>query len=325
MMNGIHSGSVSSGSSSSRARTRATSAANRQPRAAMPTVASRTAATMSAPSGVSEKSESAGSMTASHTMSSNEAAIALPAKMATGEAGVRSIASREAWSRSAAKVRPKATRPAKTRASHRMPGAIDGALWESIWNPKLAMRRARMMKDGAADGEPLLHAAGQLSGTSLCRRRKADRLEDLVDPRSRGALQLAEELEVLRGRQRRIEAERVAGVAEVVAQPPALSVGIESCDLEAAGGRPHRGRKDAQQGGLAGTVLTEHRDMLTRVDHEVDAVEGVLVAEPVRQAVGDDHAHGLSGGVLRRGQSTNGPARNRSSVATMIAVPTRGA
>ena len=47
-------------------------------------------------------------------------------------------------------------------------------------------------------------------------------------------------------------------------------------------------------------------------------LEGVLVAEPVRQAVGDDKAH--SGGVLISGQSTNGPARNSRMVATMMAI-----
>jgi hypothetical protein len=44
----------------------------------------------------------------------------------------------------------------------------------------------------------------------------------------------------------------------------------------------------------------------------------------MREAVGDDDAH-RSSGVLSSGQSTNGPARNRSSVATMIAIATRGA
>ena len=98
----------------------------------MPTVASSTAAMTSAENGVPKKIESAGNMTASQITRSADAARALPAKIATGEAGVISIASSEACSRSAAKVRPKATRPANTSASQRMPGAIDGALRESI-------------------------------------------------------------------------------------------------------------------------------------------------------------------------------------------------
>src|ERR1700687_2649052 len=57
MMKGIHNGRVSSGSSSSRARTRATIAANRQPSAAIPIVAVNTAATTGIGSGVPKKDE----------------------------------------------------------------------------------------------------------------------------------------------------------------------------------------------------------------------------------------------------------------------------
>ena len=116
----------------------------------MPTVASRTAATTSPVNGVPKNSVNAGSSTASQITSSSEAAIALPAKIATGDAGVISIASSEACSRSAAKVRPKATSPANTRASQRMPGAIAGALRASIWKPKFPISSASTMNCASA-------------------------------------------------------------------------------------------------------------------------------------------------------------------------------
>ena len=149
-MNGIHNGSVSSGSSSSRARTRATIAAKRHPSTAIPMVASSTADTTSNDRGTLKKSASAGSRTASQSTSSSAAARALPAKIAAGAAGVSSMASSEACSRSAANARPNATRPANTRVIHSTPGAMAGAVRESNWKPKFAMTRARTMNCASA-------------------------------------------------------------------------------------------------------------------------------------------------------------------------------
>ena len=112
-------------------------------------------------------------------------------------------------------------------------------------------------------------------------------------------------------------------VPDVVAQAAALAKSVEARNLEPAGGGPKRGGQDAEQGGLAGAVVTQHGHVLARVQDQVDAVERQLGAEAMGQAVGDDHAHDCSGGVRRSGQSTNGPARNSSSVATMIAIATR--
>src|SRR5712692_1282450 len=123
-MNGIHNGSVSSGSITSRARSCATMAANKQPSAAMPMVARKTAAASSIESGVPKNSESAGSSTASHKTSSAAAASALPAKMAAAGADVRITCSRLDCSFSAANARPNATSPANTSASQSTPGAI---------------------------------------------------------------------------------------------------------------------------------------------------------------------------------------------------------
>ncbi len=95
-------------------------------------VASSTAATTCTVKGVPKNKVSAGSSTNSHPTSSSVAASAFPAKIATGEAGVINSASSDACSRSAANARPNATRPANTSASHRMPGAIEGAFRASI-------------------------------------------------------------------------------------------------------------------------------------------------------------------------------------------------
>src|SRR3989454_7451802 len=113
-------------------------------------------------------------------------------------------------------------------------------------------------------------------------------------------------------------------VAEVVAKAAPLAEPVEPRDLEPARGRPQSRREDAKQGRLARPVVAEHRDVLARVQDQVDPLERKLAAEAMGQAIGDDDAHGRSGGVLSRGQSTNGPARNRSSVATIRAIATRG-
>ena len=113
-------------------------------------------------------------------------------------------------------------------------------------------------------------------------------------------------------------------VAEVMAKAAALAEGVQPGDLQPAGGRPQRGGEDAEKRGLAGAVVTENRHVLAHIEDQVDALQRRLVAEVVGQAVGDDDAHGWSGGVLMSGQSTKGPARNRSSVATIKAIATRG-
>src|ERR1700694_5144740 len=114
-------------------------------------------------------------------------------------------------------------------------------------------------------------------------------------------------------------------VAEVVAQAAPLSKCVQPGQLQPAGGRPERRGQDAQEGCLAGAVVAEHGHVFAGVQHEVDALEGKLPAEPVGQTVGDKDAHGFSsGGVLSRGHRTKGPARNRSSVATMIAIAYAG-
>ena len=107
-------------------------------------------------------------------------------------------------------------------------------------------------------------------------------------------------------------------------QSPLLSERVKPRDLEAAGSRVQRRCEDAQEGCFTGAVVTKHGHVLAGIQHEVDALQGRLGAEVMGQPVRDDHAHWFSGGVFSNGQSTNGPARNKSSVATMIAIATRG-
>ena len=69
--------------------------------------------------------------------------------------------------------------------------------------------------------------------------------------------------------------------------------------------------------------------MLSFVEREVDGVEGKVRTEPLSELVGDDRTHfvfsviagpGSSAGVLISGHSTNGPAANSRSVATISAI-----
>src|SRR6266849_5878592 len=185
-MNGIHSGSVSSGSSSSRARTRATMAANKQPSTAMPTVARRTAEITSKESGAPKKRASAGRSTASQMTSMRPAARALPAKIAAGAAGVSSIASSDACSRSAAKARPNATNPANTSAIQRTPGAIAGALCESNWKPKLAITKASTTNCASAGTSSRVRHSEVRSLRATARAIEMVRNCSVHDPKSRG-------------------------------------------------------------------------------------------------------------------------------------------
>lgn len=71
--------------------------------------------------------------------------------------------------------------------------------------------------------------------------------------------------------------------------------------------------------------------MLTLIKRHVDSIEGQVRAEALSQLVGDYRAQRVSSfrcstvgspssaGVLSSGQSTNGPAAKRSSVATISA------
>ncbi len=110
-------------------------------------------------------------------------------------------------------------------------------------------------------------------------------------------------------------------VADPLPQAPPLAKGVEAHDLEAARRGTGCGREDAQQRGFSRSVLAQHGHVLAGVDGEVDGFHGHLRAEPMGETVRHQNAHLLSSvGVLISGQSTNGPAANRSSVATMRAI-----
>ena len=190
------------------------------------------------------------------------------------------------------------------------------------------------MKDCPSDRQALLHATRELVGPPVRHRRESDDIQRLVDAPAIDVLKVGEELEVFGCRQGGIKARRVRDVAEVVAEPATLAYGVESRDAEPAGGRPQRGGQNPKQGGLAGAVVAQHRDVLAGIQNQVNPLQRHLGAETMGQPVADDDAHsgllgedggrGGSGGVLRSGQSTKGPDRNRSRVATMMAIATQG-
>src|SRR5205823_5399351 len=163
-----------------------------------------------------------------------------------------------------------------------------------------------LVEDGAADGQPLLRAPGKLVGTAVRDHFQSNRLQHLGRTRATYALQVAEELQVLGRRERGVQARRMRDVAEVMPQPPPLLKGIEAGDPQPAGGWPQRRCQDTQKRGLAGAVFAEHGHVLARVEHEVQALERDLAAEPMSQPVGNDDAQNFTSSHL-----WGGPRRSR--------------
>src|SRR5438105_2659530 len=194
-------------------------------------VASNTAPTRPAETSTPNSNPSAGSNTASQTTSSSPAASALPAKIAAGWAPVISIAS-----------------------SVRL---VDD-------------EQERVVQHGPRDRQPLLHTAGKLRGALSGNLAQARKVEHLRHALAVGSTQVAEEGEVLGRCERGVESRRVGHVAYAPSQPSPLPQRIKAHDLELSGARPDRGGQDAQQRGLAGTVLSEDRDMVATIDQEVD-------------------------------------------------------
>ena len=171
------------------------------------------------------------------------------------------------------------------------------------------------VEDGAADGQPLLRAPGKLVGTAVRDRFQSDRLQHLGRTRATYALQVAEELQVLGRRERGVQARRMRDVAEVMPQPPPLLKGIEAGDPQPAGGWPQRCCQDTQKRGLASAVLAEHGHVLARVEHEVQALERDLAAEPMSQPVGNDDAQNFTSSPFmgRSPAQPGGGARRQAS------------
>ena len=63
---------------------------------------------------------------------------------------------------------------------------------------------------------------------------------------------------------------------------------VEACDARGSRGRAQQGSEHAHRGALAGAVRPEEPEDLPLVHGEVDAVDGVHVAEVAHEVLGDD-------------------------------------
>jgi len=149
-------------------------------------------------------------------------------------------------------------------------------------------KEVRVMDQGAAETELLLHAPGELSGGPVAEGRKAGALQQVCDPaaplRCVVAEQLPEEVEVLEDRERRIE---------VLAQA-LRHIGDAGPHLGSAPGVGHvvpkhfhaarldlaRAGDEGEQGGLADAVGADQRHHAPSGNVQVDRIErhGAAVA-----------------------------------------------
>ena len=85
-----------------------------------------------------------------------------------------------------------------------------------------------------------------------------------------------------------VEADLLEGDADLVSDAAGVLDDVEAVDGGGAAGGPEQRGEDADGGGLAGAVLAEEAEHLAVGHVEIDAVDGVDVAEVLGQATGLD-------------------------------------
>ena len=97
-----------------------------------------------------------------------------------------------------------------------------------------------------------------------------------------------DELEVLAAGQVAVDGRVLAGEADVVADGIGVARDVDAEHLGVTAGRVRARREDADGRGLAGTVRAEQTEDRSRRDLEVDAAEGLDVAEALLEPDGAD-------------------------------------
>ena len=152
--------------------------------------------------------------------------------------------------------------------------------------------QARGDDDAGGDVEPPAHAAGVVLDLRGRRVGEAERVEQLVGARLRGAARVAEQArhqdQVLAAGQVLVDRRELAGEADEAAHGVGLGDDVVAEHAGAAGVRAQQRGEHADRRRLAGAVGAEHAVDGAGGDREVDAVDGAGGSEGLAEAGGLD-------------------------------------
>ena len=161
-------------------------------------------------------------------------------------------------------------------------------------------QQARPMQRGDGEAGSLADAGGKVLGSLLLERAEIEALAQRrpapLELRARQAVQAGVELHVLAQRQALVEAHLLAHVADVVAYPSRPADDVHAVDLDRPRRRSEQADQHADRRALARAVGAEKGEDRSRLDGQVERVDGGEVAEPLGEAVGldDRRVHRLS-------------------------------
>jgi hypothetical protein len=189
-----------------------------------------------------------------------------------------------------------------------------GALGVEVVRGLVDEQDGRRGEQRAGDREALLHAVRPAADRAARRLGEADVLQHLAGARDGGALahavQAREEDEVLETGDAQVE-RAVAGRDETDAAASGAAAAVGAEDADAAAARVDEPAQHAQQRGLAGAVGAEQGVDLAGPCCQVDALQGLALAEAAHEAADLDGAGRLTGHVAIVGTSgAHAPVRS---------------
>ena len=160
--------------------------------------------------------------------------------------------------------------------------------------------------EGGGEIEAALHAAGVAADASVGVLGQVDDVEQMgdsvFDVASGDVVEAGLEAKELATGLEDVESGFLKGDPDGSADLSVLVEDVESGDPGLAGGGPEQGGQHADGGRLAAAVLSEETEDLSGTDTEIDAVDGLDLAEVLDQAVSLDGEVAVTG-VLRGGGS----------------------
>src|SRR5262245_822826 len=172
------------------------------------------------------------------------------------------------------------------------------------------------------DLEPAQHPAGERASEPVEKRAELHRFDGLLDPRPPlapgDARRAAVELEVLVGRERAVDRDRLRDVADRLAHGEPVADHVVARDEGRPRSRLQQRRQHADRRGLARAVRAEQSERLAGRHVEADPGHGLDLAEANGEPVDEDDLLGALLGARERGhRATSSSVRVRSTSAAL--------
>ena len=191
-----------------------------------------------------------------------------------------------------------------------------GRLGVEVGARLVEQQQLRLVEHGAADGQPLDHAGGEVADQLVRAARHPDPVEQLGDALGGLAsepVQAGVEAQVLGAGQVAVEQRLVAQVADPPARPPGLARQRAAEHRDLAGRRPKQRREHPQQRRLPGAVRAEHGQRLALAQLEGDVAEHRRSPNSRHRPAQRDHREGSGSAARLVGWASRSRPRARAS------------